>query len=119
MQQAVRIKGVEIVESLFAHPEQIGIEDFDIFERKWDGGEGGKWRRTLRAGAVQIQEIACEGRIMTCTWRERSGGRFCCGKDRAAVQHAAQKITSDHGNILAMNSVSSEQKLIACHCRQV
>jgi hypothetical protein len=42
MQQAVRIKGEEIIKRLFAHPEQIGIEDSDIFKTKWDGGEGGK-----------------------------------------------------------------------------
>src|SRR5580700_7838724 len=40
---------------------------------------------------------------MTHTWRKRSAG--CCrrGKRRAAVEHAAQKVTSDHGNILPLS----------------
>jgi hypothetical protein len=42
MQQAVRIKGEEIIKRLFAHPEQIGIEHPDFFKTKWDGGEDGK-----------------------------------------------------------------------------
>ena len=40
---------------------------------------------------------------MTDTWRKRSGGRSCRGKGCAAVQYAAQKITSDHGNILPLD----------------
>jgi len=42
MQQALRIKGEEIVESLVAHPEQVRVEDPDIFKTEWDGGPGGK-----------------------------------------------------------------------------
>ena len=39
---------------------------------------------------------------MTYTWRKRSAGRSCRGKGRAAVEYAAQKITSDHRNILPL-----------------
>jgi hypothetical protein len=74
MQEAVRVKSEEIVESLFAHPEEIGIEDRYIFETEWDGGEGGK----LGAGAGRIQWRKRWARSMSDAWRKRSGSGFCC-----------------------------------------
>jgi hypothetical protein len=87
MQQSIGIQGQHILQSLAAHAEEIGVENPDIFQAKWKGGRA---RKRMR------------GRSMLCNWLDHLGSRFASGKSRAAIEHAAKEVTSDHKKNLSL-----------------
>src|SRR5580700_9403587 len=110
MQQAVRIKGEQIFQSLVAHPEQVRIEDPDVFETARKSGQ--RWKRVLglQVCGCQIQRVTREGCAITRRRLNHLAGRTRRGKRRAAEEYAAQKVTSYHKNILSLKQI----RRIAC-----
>jgi hypothetical protein len=79
MQQAVRIKGEQIFQSLVAHPEQVRIENPDVFKRERNSGQGGKPVLGLEVRGGQIPWDRRGGRAITQRRLHPLAGRTCRG----------------------------------------
>ncbi len=88
VEEAVGIESKHVLEGLVAHAEEIGVEDFYLFEAKGKGEEVREWMRVC-------------ARAMLCDGRYHFGGGFGSGEGGAAVEYVEEEVTSDHGSVLS------------------